>query len=118
MATAKIQTVKGKGWRFFAKQKILLGLDGLDSRNGHRTGIVFGRKMCYTWVSRLTVENQIYEGWAMKMLKSKTWQHEITGIDGNTILFGVNIFDYEWQDTHRSVKVHHPQYNQEYKFPT
>ena len=25
MATAKIQTVKGKEWRFFAKQKILLG---------------------------------------------------------------------------------------------
>ena len=39
MAAAKIQTVKGKGWRFFAEQKILLGLDGLDSRNGDRTGL-------------------------------------------------------------------------------
>ena len=25
------------------------------------------------------------------MLKSKTWQHEITGSDGNVILFDVNI---------------------------
>jgi len=47
MATAKIQTVKGKGWRFFAEQKILLGLDGLDRRTGHRTGIVFSWWMCY-----------------------------------------------------------------------
>ena len=41
----------------------------------------------------------------MKMLKGKTWQHEITGSDGNVILFGVNIFDYEWENTHKSVKV-------------
>ena len=54
MATAKIQTVKGAEWRFFAKQKILLGLDGLDSRNGRRTGIACGGEMCYTWVSKLT----------------------------------------------------------------
>ena len=40
--------------RFFAKQKILLGLDGLDRRNGDRTGIVFIGDMCYTWVSKQT----------------------------------------------------------------
>ena len=33
----------------------------------------------------------------MKMLKSKTWQHEITGSDGNVILFGVNIFLYQFK---------------------
>ena len=32
----------------------------------------------------------------MRMWKGKTWQYKITGIDGNTILFGVNIFDYQW----------------------
>lgn len=32
----------------------------------------------------------------MKMWKEKTWQYEMTGIDGKTILFGVNIFDYQW----------------------
>lgn len=32
----------------------------------------------------------------MKMRKEKTWQYEITGVDGNTFLFGVNIFDYSW----------------------
>ena len=53
----------------------------------------------------------------MKMLKSKTWQHEITGSDGNVILFGVNIFDYEWKNTHKSVKVRYPLYDREYKFP-
>lgn len=53
----------------------------------------------------------------MKMLKSKTWQHEITGSDGNVILFGVNIFDHEWKNTHKSANVRDPLYGQEYKFP-
>jgi len=44
MAAAKIQTVKGKGWRFFAKQKILLGLDGLDRRNGHDRRLLAAEK--------------------------------------------------------------------------
>ena len=53
----------------------------------------------------------------MKMYKARTWQHEITGIDGNVILFGVNIFDYEWNETGESTSVRDPLYNQEYKFP-
>ena len=40
-----------------------------------------------------------------------------TVTDGNVILFGVNIFDYEWKNTHKSVKVRDPLYDQEYKFP-
>ena len=53
----------------------------------------------------------------MKMWKQKTWQHEITGIEGNTILFGVNIFDYQWKTTGQRVKVRDPLYSQEYEFP-
>ena len=41
----------------------------------------------------------------MKMWKSKSWQLETTGIDGNTKLFGVNIFDYQWVDTKQRVQV-------------
>ncbi len=41
----------------------------------------------------------------MKMQKSKSWQLETTGIDGNTQLFGVNIFDYQWIDTKQRVQV-------------
>lgn len=52
----------------------------------------------------------------MKRWKEKTWQHEITGVDGNTILFGVNIFDYKWESTNQSVMVRDPLYGQEYKF--
>ena len=52
----------------------------------------------------------------MKVWKSKTWQHEVTGFEGNTILFGVNIFDYEWKDTNKSVTVCDPLYGQEHKF--
>lgn len=52
----------------------------------------------------------------MKKWKEKTWQHEITGVDGNTILFGVNIFDYKWESTNQSVIVRDPLYGQEYKF--
>ena len=41
----------------------------------------------------------------MKVWKSKSWQLETTGTDGNTQLFGVNIFDYRWTDTKKRVRV-------------
>ena len=41
----------------------------------------------------------------MKIWKSKTWQLEVSGRDGNTQLFGVNIFDYQWIDTKQRVQV-------------
>lgn len=53
---------------------------------------------------------------SIKMYKQKTWQHEITGSD-NAILFGVNIFDYEWENTGEKVEVRDPIYGQKYKFP-
>ena len=45
MATAKIKTVKGEAWRFFrTREKILLGLDGLDRRNGHDRRLLAAEK--------------------------------------------------------------------------
>lgn len=41
----------------------------------------------------------------MKMWKSKSWQLEVTGVDGNVQLFGVNIFDYDWVDTKNKIEV-------------
>lgn len=32
----------------------------------------------------------------MRVYKQKQWQHTTTGTAGNTTIFGVNIFDYEW----------------------
>lgn len=42
---------RGKSGDFFAPcaKKYDSSLDGLDSRNGHKMLIVYGRKMCYTW---------------------------------------------------------------------
>ena len=53
----------------------------------------------------------------MKIFKEKTWQHEITGVDGNTLLFGVNIFDYKWENTGERVDIKDPLYGQKYRFP-
>ncbi|MGI6334336.1 MAG: hypothetical protein ACOX1A_07045 [Saccharofermentanales bacterium] len=53
----------------------------------------------------------------MKIYKSKTWQFEVSGIDGNVILFGINIFEYEWNNTGESVLVEDPIYHQKFKFP-
>ena len=50
MATAKIQTVKGQSGDFLRSKKYYSALDGLDSRNGHRTGIVFGGEICYNLI--------------------------------------------------------------------
>ena len=33
------------------------------------------------------------------------WQFKISGIDGNTELFGVNIFKYNWKSTGERVEV-------------
>ena len=52
----------------------------------------------------------------MDLFTNKTWQFEVSGTAGDVILFGVNIFDYEWQNTHESVKVRDPEYDQEFKF--
>ena len=41
----------------------------------------------------------------MKMWKTKTWQPETTGTAENALLFGVRIFDYEWTDTRRQIRV-------------
>jgi len=41
----------------------------------------------------------------MKLWKSKSWQLETTGVDGNVRLFGLNIFDYKWTDTKEQVWV-------------
>ena len=52
----------------------------------------------------------------MKTWKEKTWHCEATGADGNVTLFGVNIFDYEWNGTGRRVTVRDPLYGEEHKF--
>lgn len=53
----------------------------------------------------------------MKVYRTKTWQHEVTGFDGNAILFGVNIFDYEWKSTGEKIDVKDPLYGQNHRFP-
>ena len=40
----------------------------------------------------------------MKTVNEKTWQYEKHGIDGEVELFGVNIFDYKWEDTREIAK--------------
>ncbi|MCD8008951.1 MAG: hypothetical protein LUF68_08505 [Clostridiales bacterium] len=45
------------------------------------------------------------------------WRHEITGFAGNAVLFGVNIFAYDWVRTGEKVEVTDPRYGQKYRFP-
>ena len=46
-----------------------------------------------------------------------TWNFITSGTDGDATLFGVNIFDYEWHNTGKNVKVRDPRYKQEFVFP-
>ena len=48
----------------------------------------------------------------MKTLNEKTWQYEKHGIAGEVELFGVNIFDYKWENTN-TVAILDPKYNNE-----
>jgi hypothetical protein len=36
------------------------------------------------------------------------WEFAKTGVDGNCVLFGVNIFDYKWINTGQKVRVADP----------
>lgn len=53
----------------------------------------------------------------MKQKLQKTWKHETTGSEGRVSLFGVNIFDCEWEDTGKKTIVYDPMYHKEYRFP-
>ena len=44
------------------------------------------------------------------------WEYETFGPDGQCKLFGVNIFDYDWQTTGKRVKVKDPIYRQDHTF--
>lgn len=44
------------------------------------------------------------------------WKFETFGLDGQCKLFGVNIFEYDWQSTGKRVKVQDPVYGQEHIF--
>jgi len=45
------------------------------------------------------------------------WEFATTGYDGNSILFEVNIFDYEWKNTMQKVEVADPLYRQCHNLP-
>ena len=42
------------------------------------------------------------------------WEYETFGPDGQCKLFGVNIFNYDWQTTGKRVKVQDPIYHQDH----
>ena len=52
----------------------------------------------------------------MKLCKQKSWQFETSGVEDEVKLFGVNIFDYQWQETGEYVKVTDPLYHTERSF--
>jgi len=66
---------------------------------------------------RSSYEKKIYQCYRGKNenIKKKTWQYEKHGIDGEVELFGVNIFDYKWENTN-TVAILDPKYNNEYHF--
>lgn len=47
----------------------------------------------------------------------KQWSFVKSGPDGDCNLFGVNIFDYEWENTGENATVKDPAYHQEHTFP-
>lgn len=50
------------------------------------------------------------------MFWKKSWKYHLTGTEQNSVLFGVNIFDYEWTDTKEKITVTDPLYKQTHTF--
>lgn len=46
------------------------------------------------------------------MCLKKKWRYKTSGSEGRCKLFGVNIFDYKWQDTEEEAVVADPLYHQ------
>ena len=44
------------------------------------------------------------------------WKHVITSTDGDCTLFGVNIFNYDWTNTGKKIRVKDPEYHYNYMF--
>lgn len=61
-------------------------------------------------------QSEAEEGISIESLEGKEWQHEITGVDGNTMLFGVNIFQYKWRSLGKKAMVQSPQESRKYNF--
>lgn len=43
------------------------------------------------------------------------WKFAKSGAEGNCELFGVNIFDYKWENTNQKISVLDPLYNQKHE---
>ena len=51
------------------------------------------------------------------MLFKKTWKHKLTTANENSCkLFGVRIFDYDWERTGEMATVRDPMHHQEHQF--
>jgi len=61
-------------------------------------------------------QSEAEEGISIESLEGKEWKHRITGVDGNTMLFGVNIFQYKWRSLGKCVRVVGSQDGREYNF--
>ena len=48
--------------------------------------------------------------------EAEEWKFETSGLDGNSRLFGVNIFDYDWRRTGETASVVDPHYGQPRRF--
>lgn len=49
-------------------------------------------------------------------LLTNSWKHTATGTDGDVQLFGVNVFDYKWNNTRENAQVVDPLHNQLFNF--
>ena len=63
-----------------------------------------------------TMELPKRERTADRIVRDTYWKYETFGSDGQCKLFGVNIFDYDWQTTGKRVNVNDPIYHQDHTF--
>ena len=59
-----------------------------------------------------SVKNKINEKIEELSLEKREWKYVITGVDGRTTLYGVNIFEYQWKNTGETIEVLDPLYKQ------
>ena len=111
----------------YSAQGTYNGEEFLDAEQITKNKLYIYTREKNTGFDRRFLMKRVGEGWKIDAVQERlaahgsvrhhmAWEYETFGPDGQCKLFGVNIFDYNWQTTGKRVKVKDPIYHQDHTF--
>ena len=110
----------------YSAQGTYNGEEFLDAEQITKNKLYIYTREKNTGFDRRFLMKRVGEGWKIDAVQERAahgsvrhhmaWEYETFGPDGQCKLFGVNIFDYDWQTTGKRVKIKDPIYHQDHTF--